>query len=521
VAAMIAVRTSSRERELTVRLALGAGRGRIIRQLLVEGGTIASIGGAAGLALAYAFLPLLLRLSPPGIPRVETARIDLATVLFAIAAASLIGVGLGLTPAAEVGRRQMVDALRGGGRLTSGRGRHRFRRVLVTAEVALSMLLLVTAGLLVQTFFRLGAVELGFRSAGVFTFERFEIGRRATPVASAAFFDELLQKVREVRGVEAAGATLGVPLNPRARFFVDDTPFKTEPSPAVTDAERPTARIHVVSDGYFDALGIPVLSGRSFSRSDSRDSASVVIVNKALADRYFPGGDAIGRVMVHELSIVPGQLTRRRIVGVVGDVRQFRLDEPFEPQMFVPHSQMPWPAMALVVKTSLPREELTAAVRSAVSSIDSRVPVPIPIEMRRAFDDALGGPRLRAWLLGLFAIAALMLAAIGLYGSVASAVQQRRGELAIRLALGATVRQAIGLVVREGVVLSLAGAACGMVAASAATRLLSSLLFGITPLDPATIVGVAIVLVGVSAAACYVPARSVAGIDPVRAITAQ
>jgi putative ABC transport system permease protein len=521
VATMIAVRTSARERELTVRLALGAGRGRVVRQLLVEGATLASFGAAVGLALAYAALPLLLRFVPVGIPRIDTARIDSTTVIFTIAAASIVAVAVGLVPAAQVGRRQLIDALKAEGRSTHGGGRHEIRRVLVAAEVGLSTLLLITAGLLVQTVLRLGAVELGFRSTGVFTFERLEIGGRATPDASAVFFDELLHKIRAVRGVDAAAVALGSPLDPRGRFFVDDTPFRTEPSAPVRDPDRPTARINVVSDGYFEAMGVPVLSGRSFAETDGRDSPPVVIVNRALADRYFPGVDAIGRVLVHELSIVAGQPTRRRIVGIVGDVRQFRLDDPFEPHMFVPHSQMPWPAMALVVKTSLPSDQLSTAVRSAVWSLDTRMPVPVPREMRRAFDDAIGGPRLRAWLTAVFAVAALILAAIGLYGTVAFAVQQRRGELAIRLALGATTRQTIGLVLREGLTLCFVGVASGIVAAIAIARLLSGLLFGITAADPATIAAVTILLAAVSAAACYFPARSVARIDPVRAISGE
>src|SRR5262249_33155179 len=229
VATMIGVRTSARERELSVRLALGAGWGRVARQLLVEGAVLAFMGAAAGLVLANGLLPVLLRFVPVGIPRIDTARIDPATVLFTIAAASILGVALGLTPAAQIGRRQLVDALKSQGRATYGHSRHRFHRSLVAAEVGLSMLLLVTASLLVQTFLRLGAVELGFRSSGVFTFERLETPRHATTAAPAAFFDQLLQKVRALHGVDAAGVTLGVPLDPRGRFFIDDTPFRTEP----------------------------------------------------------------------------------------------------------------------------------------------------------------------------------------------------------------------------------------------------------------------------------------------------
>jgi predicted permease len=518
VATMIAVRTSSRERELAVRLALGAGRGRVVRQLLVESALLACTGGAAGLALSYVFLPLVVRFAPAGIPRIETARIDAATVLFTVAAASFAGMVFGLAPAAQVGRRELGHALKAGTRSTTAAGRHRFRRLLVAAQVGVSMLLLVTAGLLVQSFLRLGAVDLGFRSAGVFTIERLEVDRRATPAATAAFFDDVLKNIRAVRGVDAAGITLGVPLDARGRFFVDDTAFTIEPFVDVPQAERPNARIHVVSDGYFATLGISVIAGRSFADTDRRDAPAVVIVNKALADRYFPSGDAVGRTLTHELSIVPGQPVRRRIIGVVGDVRQFRLDEPFEPQIFVPHSQMPWPAMALVVRTSLPLDQLSATVRTAVWSRAPRMPVPIPSEMRQTFDAALGAPRLRAWLMSLFAVAAMMLSAMGLYGTVAFAIQQRRSELAIRLALGATPRQTCELLLREGVTLSLAGALSGVLAAVMLTRLLSSLLFGVGALDPATIAGVGVLLIGVSVAACYLPARSAASINPLSAI---
>jgi len=521
VATMIAVRASSREREWTVRLALGAGRGRVVRQVLVESGMVAFMGGVAGLALASLFLPLLVRFAPAGLPRIDTARLDRAALLFIVVAVVFTAGVLGLAPAAQVGRRELADALRAGVRSTGGRGRHRFRRLLVATQVGVSMLLLVTAGLLVQTFLRLGSVELGFRSAGVFAFERLEIAGHAPPSSTAAFFEELLKKVRAVHGVEAAGITLGVPLDPRGRFFVDDTPFTIEPSSPVADAERPAARIHVVSDGYFAALGIPIVAGRPFTDADRRDSTPVVIVNKALADRYFPSGDAIGRTLTHELSVVPGQPSRRRIVGIAGDVRQFRLDEPFEAQMFVPHSQMPWPAMALVVKTSLGSEQLSAAVRAAIWSLDPRIPVPIPSELRQALDVALGAPRLRAWLVAVFALAALALSAIGLYGTVAFAVLQRRSELAIRLALGATPRQTSELVVREGVTLSLAGACCGLVAAILLTRLIASQLFGIGALDPVTIASVAVLLIGVSVAACYLPARRVGSINPVRAINGE
>jgi putative ABC transport system permease protein len=247
----------------------------------------------------------------------------------------------------------------------------------------------------------------------------------------------------------------------------------------------------------------------------------VAIVNRAFAQRYFPDGDAIGRTITHQLSIVPGQAARRVIVGIAGDVRQFRLDEPFEPHLFVPHAQMPWPAMALVIRTSLRASDAATVVRAAVASLDPTLPVPIPIELTQALDEALGQPRLRAWLLAVFACAALMLAAIGLYGTVAFAVQQRRGELAIRLVLGATARQTRALVLREGLAVSLAGTAAGALAAIPLTRLVSTLLFGVSAFDIPTVVSVGAVLLAVSAAAAYLPARSIDRLDPVRVVNGE
>ncbi len=380
---------------------------------------------------------------------------------------------------------------------------------------ALSMLLLVTAGLLVQTVVRLGRVELGFHVNDVYVFDRVETARRTPPPGIAAFYEALLRRIRDTPGVAAAGAAIGVPLDAKGRFFIDDTAFTIDGEPR-SATDPPTARIQGVGDGYFDALAIPLVAGRAFGNRDGRDTVPVAIVNRAFAQRYFPNGDAVGRTIAHQLSIVPGEPTRRVIVGIAGDVRQFSLDEPFEPHLFVPHAQMPWPAMALVVRTSLPAGEIAAAVRAAVASLDPALPVPIPIELTQTLDEAIGQPRLRAWLLTVFAGAAMILAAIGLYGTVAFAVQQRRGELAIRLALGATARQARALVLREGLALSLAGTAAGGLLAIPLTRLLSTLFFGVGAFDLPTFASVGAALLAVSAAATYLPARSVDRLDPAR-----
>ena len=517
VATLFAVRAASRERDVTLRLALGAGRGRIAQQLLVDSVLVGLLGGASGLAVAWSFL-VMLRFAPPGIPRLDTVRIDGAVVLFTVMMAVASGVLLGVMPALEASRRSLSDALKSGARSTATAGQQRFRRAVVVAEIALSMLLLVTAGLLTQTLVRLGRVDLGFQSAGVLAFDRLEMPRGTTPVLSAAFFDELLRALRETRGVTAAGVTIGVPLDARARFFIDESPIDIDGRIAATPTDRPTARLQVVTSGYFSALGVPLVAGRGFVERDAPGAPAVALVNQAFADRYFPRGDAVGHVITHELSIVPGQPTRRQIIGVAGNVRQFRLDDPFEPQLFVPHAQMPWPAMALVVRSALGADRVAPIIRQTVGRLNPRVLVPVPVELRQTFDDALGQPRLRAWLVNVFAVTALLLASIGLYGTIAFAIEQRKNELAIRLVLGATARQARGLVMRDGLTIAAAGTALGAATAWAVTRLVSGLLFGIGAFDLATVAAVAVLLVGVSALASYLPARIVDRIDAVRAM---
>jgi putative ABC transport system permease protein len=514
IATLLTVRGESRERDLTMRLALGATTGRLAQQLLIESVLVGLAGSATGLAVAYALLGVLLRFAPPGIPRLSTAGIDATVMGFTAAVGIACGILFGVAPAFQSGRRRLLDALKSGSRTTSSRAARRLRDGLVIAEVSLAMLLLVTAGLLTRTLVGLGRVELGFRSAGVYTFDRIELERGVTPLASAAFFERLLEKLRASPGVDAAGLTIGLPLDPKGRFLIDESAVAIDREPAAGD-ERQTARMQVVTDGYFEALRVPLLAGRSFGDGDSPESVAVVIVNKTFADRYFPDGHALGHSLTHELSIVPGQPTRRLIVGIVGDVRQFNLNEPYAAQFFVPHTQMPWPALALVVRTPLGLPETASTVRSSIRELAPGVAMPPGLTLEQAQSDALGQPRLRAWLIGLFAAVALILAGIGLYGTIAFAVQRRQGELALRVILGATPRRVALLVVRDGLALAVLGTIAGAAAAYPSTRLISALLFGVNPFDLGTVTIVAGVLWGVAAAASYLPARRVFRLDPV------
>jgi len=386
----------------------------------------------------------------------------------------------------------------------------------------LSLMLLVAAMLLIQSFARVQRVDVGFRASSVLTVERIELPRsRASADASAAFFDGFLTRLREVPGVESAAVTLGLPLDPRARFFVDESTFSIAGETPLPQGQRPSAPIHVISPDYFATIGVPLRQGRTFTERDRAGSPGVVVINTAMAERFWPNQNPIGRRITHDLVIVPGQTATREIVGVVGDVRHFGLEQRPEPQMFVPHAQMPWPSMAVVIRTPLDAAHISAAVRQAVWSADDTIPVPPLRPMDDAFADAVGQPRFRAWLLGLFAATAILLAMTGLYGTMAFAAQQRTREIGLRIALGATPAQATALLLRSGLTLTALGTAIGLAGSVGVARALSSLLFGVGAADPATFIGVPAILVAVAWLACYLPARQARRLDPVKAINAE
>jgi putative ABC transport system permease protein len=517
---LILVRAATRTRELAIRRALGAGRGRLVRQMLAESVVLAAAGGAAGLLLATWIVELFVRFAPAGIPRLETVRADATTAAFAVAVAGTAGIIFGLVPALQDHGRREHDALRSAGRGSVGGSNQQVRHVLIVVEVALSTMLTAGAGLLIQSFVRLSRVDTGFRTKAVLTVDRVELPRsRAGVSRSAPFFDELIARLRATPGIDAAGATIGLPLDPRARFFVDDSTFSIARRALLPVGQRPTAALHVVAGDYFAAAAIPLERGRWFDARDRGESPAVVVINEAMARRYWPNEDPIGQTLTHDLTILAGQHATRRIVGIVGDVRHFGLERQPEPQMFIPHLQMPWPSMALVLRTSLPLTRVNAIVREEVHALDASVPVPSALPLDRIVADAIGQPRFRSWVVGLFASAALLLAMVGLYGTIAFSVHQRRRELALRLALGASPTQAIGIVMGSGLRLAGAGALVGAVGAVVAARFLRAMLFGVGPADPATLAVVPAAILIVAGVACYLPARRILRIEPLRALT--
>jgi putative ABC transport system permease protein len=522
VGSLLLVRAAGRTREVTIRMALGADRGRLVRQMLTESLVLAAAGGGVGLMVSAWTLDLLLRFAPAGIPRLERVHMDGGVVAFTFLIAIGAGVMFGLAPAFQIRAHRLQDALLASGRGLVSAAHQRGRQALTVAQIALSLMLLVAAMLLIQSFARMQRVDVGFRASSVLTVERIELPRsRASAEASAAFFDGFVTRLREVPGVESAAVTLGLPLDPRARFFVDESTFSIAGDVPVPPAQRPAAPIHVVSPEYFATIGVPLKQGRAFTERDRAASPGVVIINEAMADRYWPNQNPIGRRITHDLVIVPGQSTTREIVGVVGDVRHFGLEQRPEPQMFVPHAQMPWPSMAVVIRTPLDAAHISAAVRQAVWSVDDTIPVPPLRAMDDAFADAVGQPRFRAWLLGLFAAAAILLAMTGLYGTMAFAAQQRTREIGLRIALGATPTQATARLLRSGLTLTALGTAIGLAGSVGVARALSSLLFGVSAADPATFIGVPAILVAIAWLACYLPARQARQLDPIRAINAE
>jgi putative ABC transport system permease protein len=524
VGSLLLVRAAGRAREMAIRMALGAGRGRLVRQMLVESVVLAIAGGAVGLVVGAWTLDLLLRLAPAGIPRLDGVRMDATVIGFTFGIAVLAGVIFGIAPALQIRAHRLHEALLASGRGLVAASNQRVRQLLVVGEIALSLMLLIGAVLLIQSFARVQRVDTGFRASSVLTVERIELPlARSSPEASAAFFDGLEGRLRAIPGVESAGVTLGLPLDPRARFFVDESTFTFSSgagAPPIPPSQRPQAPVHVVSPDYFATIGAPLVRGRWFTERDRATAPGVVIINDAMARQFWPGENPIGRRITHDLSIVPGQQTTREIVGVVGDVRHFGIERPAEPQMFVPHAQMPWPSMAVVIRSPLDASHLTAAVRQAVWSVDATIPVPPLRPMDQALADAVGQPRLRAWLLGLFAATAILLAMTGLYGTMAYAAQQRTREIGLRIALGATPRQATGLLLGSGLRLAAIGIGAGLAGSIGVARALSTMLFGVRASDPATFIAVPVMLGLVAAVACYLPARRARRIDPIAAINA-
>ena len=513
VANLSLARGASRSREVAIRSALGASRGRVVRQLLTESVVMALLGGALGLLLAMWGVDLLVSLSPENLPRVKEVTTDWNVLGFTLLVSILTGILFGLFPALATSKTNLTETLKEGGRGASGAGRQRLRSLLVVAEVALSLVLLVGAGLLIKSFLRLSNVDVGFVPTNVLSMQLSMTQKSyPEPRQRAVFYEQLISRIESLPGVQAAGAVSELPLSGQE----NDTFFNIEGKPAAAfGSTENDANIRGISPAYFQALGVPLLRGRFFDKRDGLDAPKVAIVNENFVKRYLPGEDPLGKQLIIDF----GDPYKAEIVGVVAGIRHSSLAqaEPF-PEMYVSVLQAPSYGTNLVVRAAGDPVQLTAAIRGEVQSLDKDLPVYNVKTMEQHLSASAAQPRFRTLLLGLFACVALLLASIGIYGVISYSVTQRTHEIGLRVALGAQSADVLKLVVWQGMRLALVGIVVGVIGAFVVTRVMSSFLFGVSATDPLTFAGVSLLLAVVSFLACYIPARRATKVDPMVAL---
>ena len=505
VANLLMMRASGRAREISVRLALGASRSRIVRQLLIESLFLAACGGLLGVALSGLALHLLKTSLPESlhVPRLNEVDLDMPVLLFSAAASILSSVIFGLAPALLSLKRNVSEDLHESARsVTSG---HKARRLLVVAEIALALVLVSGAGLMVRSFLRLASVDVGFHAENVLTVRMLLL-----PVKKEAYHAEsvreMLDRIRALPGVVAAGSIGMLPMegtNSGTWYYRADRP---EPAPSA----RPGGDVSIITPGYFEAMRIPIMRGRAFTSEDRAGALPVAIVNQTAALMLFPGEDAVGKRVKVWWTNTP----TAEVVGVVADIRHSGVSTPPDPCLFMPNDQQPFPFTALVLRTIGTPASLIPAIREQIRKVDADQGISKIEEMQQMVSDSIARPRLEATVLTLFGVIALGLASIGLYGLIAFSVAQRAREIGIRVALGASRAGVFRMILGDGLRLTLMGGIVGLVAIISLTRFLRSLLFEIQPLDPVTVTSVICVLIVVSLLACYVPARRATKADP-------
>jgi putative ABC transport system permease protein len=515
VANLLLARSAAREKEIAIRVSLGAGRWRISRQLLTESALLALAGGTVGLTLAKWGKDLLLALAPEDLPRLSDVSLDGRALAFTAAITLLTGLGFGLFPALQASNirgANLNETLKDAGRGSTDDGRRRLiRGALVVLEVALALVLLVGAGLLIKSFLRLRSVDPGFNPAGALT-AQIPLSQRKYPEDSqrVAFYTQLIEKVAALPGVQAAGAAMVTPLS--GNDFV--LGFMIEGRPPYPAGGEPDTNYYSVTPDYFKAMGIPLLRGRLFTERDTKDATRVVIINETMAKRFFPGEDPIGK----RLHVTMGPVLYREIVGIVGDVKHYSLDQDAKAQTYEPYAQQPFSGMTLVARTSGDPAGLSAAIRGEVLKIDKELPISNVKTLEQYLSTSIAQQRFSVLLLGIFAAVAMALACVGIYGVLSYSVEQRRREIGVRMALGAARRDVLRLVVGHAMFMTLIGVAIGLGAAFALTRVMSTLLFGVSATDPVTFGLIALLLVAVALLAALVPARRATKVDPIIAL---
>ncbi|MGA7521599.1 MAG: ABC transporter permease [Acidobacteriaceae bacterium] len=513
IANLLLTRATSRSREIGIRVALGATRARIARQLLTESALLGLLGGLAGAFLAWGCVALFASALPPELLQLNPIRVNGSVLAFAFLLSMAASLAFGLAPVLLAARSDPQAVLRDGSRAGEARGAHRLRNALAVAEVALAMVLLSGAGLLLRSFAHLLSISPGFQTQHLFKAEislpRYQYVK---PEQWTAFANELMTRLRAQPGLE--DSALGIPLP-----ISDDAvtlPFTIAGSPPLPQGQANTADYVSTSPQYFRVMGISLARGRLFSADDTAMTPNVALISQALARRYFPHQNPIGRRMV--FGFPPYGNVSRKIIGVVGDIRDVSLAQKPGPIMYVPFAQAPFWGAEVVVRSSLPPADLATAIRTQTHQIDPGVPVTKMETLPEALHTSMAEPRLQTLLLAIFGAMALLLAMIGIYGVISFSVSRRTREIGVRMALGASRASLSRLVLGESVRLALFGLAAGIPAALVSTHFLSSLLFAVAPTDPITFVAVAVLLAIVSLAAGFFPARRAMHIDPVVAL---
>ncbi len=504
VASLALARFEERSREIGLRAALGAGRRRIARQLLAESLVLAAAGGAAGVLLGAWGARALVALAPADLPRLASAGVDPRLLGFAAAVTLLTALLFGLAPSLRASRPDLRGVLLEGGRGAAGAGRSRLRDGLVVGQVALVAVLAVGAGLLVRSYDRLSSVDPGFRTEGVLT---FLVNARGDDHRQVLW--ESLERIRELPGVQDAALVRPLPLRHDA-FQGEGISFRVVGRPPAPDDEAPEAVMRFVSPGYFRTLGIPLLAGRDFTDRDDAEAPFVVILSREAAERYWPGESAVGA------RIAAGD-TEGEVIGVVDDVAQEDLAEEPEPAFYVAHRQISRRGMTFVVRAQEPAA-LVGPIQRTIRQVASEQPIDELASMASIVASSTARPRFSSALMGAFAALALVLAAVGIYGTLSYAVSRREREIGVRMALGARPTDVLGLVARRGLGLAAAGVGLGLAVAALATRLLRDLLFGVAPLDPWSFAGAGVLLLAVAAAASLLPALRAGRLDPLTAL---
>ena len=513
VANLLLARSATRQREIAIRRALGAGRWRVVRQLLTESVVLALVGGGLGVLLAWWGVETLVALAPRDLTDLGGIELSLPVLAFTLAVSVLTGIVFGLAPAFESTRANAGEALKEGSRGSTGGARtRRLRSAFVVAEVAVALTLLVGAGLLIRSFVLLRSVNPGFTAANLLSIHvPVPPNKYDTLPPQIAFFEEAAGRIGALPGVESAAVVSVPPFGGKG----SSTGFTVVGRPAPPPGESPGTEVRVTDADFFRTMQIPVLRGRTYTKQETMEERHVAVINEAMARTYFPGEDPLGQRILVEMMDEPQPC---EIIGIVGDVKLYQLSEEVQPAVYWPLSELPYASMYVVARTKLDPAAVAASARREVQALDPDQPVSNVRAMEELVASSSSRARFVTTLLSIFAAVALMLAVVGIYAVVSYSVAQRTHEIGIRMALGAQARDVLRMVVGQGLALTLVGVCLGLAGAFALTRLMSSLLYGVTATDPLTFLGVALLLALVALLACLVPARRATQVDPMEAL---